>query len=102
MKFNKFQSSILKRANTLSKYGFQPQMTMAGTKFVAVAIPVIREGRKALHFMEYTKTSKTTASVKCYYEFSDDMSSMVAPLPVEYKGQLMQIGNQEGIYKLNY
>jgi hypothetical protein len=99
---NKFQKSIVKRANTLSKYGFEPRMTLAGNKFVAISIPVIRDGRKALHFMEYTKTSKTTVTAKCYYEFSDDKSEMVAPIPVDYKGQLHQIGNAKGIYKLNF
>ena len=102
MKFNKFQNSIIKRAKTLSKHGFEPQMTLAGNKFVAMAIPVIREGRKALHFMEFTKTSKSTATAKCYYEFSDDRSTMVAPIPVEENGQMYQIGNDKGIYKLNF
>ena len=102
MKFNKFQNSIIKRAKVLTKHGFQPQMTLAGEKFVAMAIPVVREGRKALHFMEFTKTSKSTISAKCYYEFTDDRSTMVAPIPVEDKGQLFQVGNDKGIYKINF
>ena len=102
MKFNKFQNSIIKRANVLSKHGYHPRMTMAGNKFISMAIPVIREGRKALHYLDFTKTSKTTISAKCYYEFSDDRSTSIAPIPVEMEGKMHQVGNSEGIYKLTF
>jgi len=102
VKFNKFQNAIIDRANTLSKHNFQPQMCFAGNNFASIVIPIIRDGRKGLHFMEFTKTSKSTISAKCYYEFSDDRSTIAAPIPVEYKDQMHQISNNIGIYKLNF
>ena len=102
MKFNKFQNTIINRAKILTKHGFEPQMSFVGNKFVAMSISVFRYGRKAIHFIEFTKTSKSTSTAKSYYEFSDDRSSLVAPIPIEKNGRLFQIKNDSGIYKLHF
>ena len=102
IKFNKFQKTIIKRANVLAKHNFEPRLTFAGAKHVLISLPVIRENRKALHFIEFTKTSKSTAVAKSYYEFTDDNTTIAAPIPVEKNNTLLQIKNTDGVYKLNF
>jgi len=102
IKFNKFQKTIIKRANVLAKHNFEPQITFFDDKHALISFSVIRENRNALHFIKFTKTSKSTAVAKSYYEFTDDNTTIAAPIPVEKNNILLQIKNTDGVYKLNF